>query len=279
MQENLKKFITFEVNDRVKIIPGTRFYTGGPEDGNPKDMEGTLFRIEGEWVRVKWDNGKENGYEKHDLEHSGEEKLNTLYYDANKIYLEKEPKDLADIFKILYPKDKVYRSQTTYSKAINADGKLLLQCAEGRMRSFDDLWIIADTYFPNINVIEVFKEMMLFDVTLKDLEDGNVRKQLSNCSTMERIRFTPSRTTLKSIWFSVDCQKYKSIYTWRDLFNMVYVNTFDQFKDWYKAELIARREAEKAKSMLSIKPKIKKAVIITEKTDVIPLKYRSKLIV
>lgn len=277
MEEKLLKFEKFNLGAIVKIIPGTRFYTGGPNDGNPKDMKGEVYHIDGAWIRVRWANGRENGYEKRDIELVGVNKDEIIYYDANKIYLTKEPKDLADIFNILYPKDKNFRSQNTYNKAKNAEGTLLLQCAEGKMRSFDDLWIIADTYFPGIDPTDVFKEMLTFNVTLKDVEEGVLPKSLSNCSTMERIRFTPSRSTIKAMWYSVDCNKYKSVYTWRDLFNMIYVNSFEQLENWYKTE-IAEREALARKKSLPVNPKVKKAVKI-EKNDVIPLKYRSQQIV
>jgi len=233
MKENLIEYFFFNIGDRVRIVPESRFYRGGPTESNPKDVTGTVYKLENEWISVKWDNDRKNGYEVHDLKHETEKPI--ILVDANKIYLSQEPSDLKHMLEILYPEDKKMKSQETYYKT--NEGKMVVQCIEGRMRSFDDIWIIADTYFPNIDVATVFRELLLFNITIENVEKGIIPKQLANCSTMKRIRYTNSLCMMWQVWQNVDCGKFESVYKWRDLFNMLYINNLEQWKDWYRKEL------------------------------------------
>lgn len=269
MEKNLIVYVEFKKGTRVKIRPDSRFYTGDAEACNPKDVPGIITDDRGDWKKVIWDNGKENSYEDVDLmplELAGEN-----FVDTNKIYLEKEPKDLLEIFEILYPLDKKRRSQKSFYKS-EADGAFLLQCNEGKMRSFDDIYIIANTYFPGIDIRIVFKELLLFNTKLSQIKEDLLHKSLGNCSTMRRIRYTNSMSTIRQIWLGVDCAKYDSIHTWRDLFNMIYINSASQLKEWYVRELSEREN--KPKPVLFQIPK--KPVVIKEPhhKDVIPAAFR-----
>lgn len=64
--------LKFKVGDRVKIIPGTRYYYGESDSNNPKDIEGTVTKAEEPTsidsnYSVMWDNKMHNGYHEKDL--------------------------------------------------------------------------------------------------------------------------------------------------------------------------------------------------------------------
>jgi len=235
MKENLIEYRIFKVGDRVKIIPNTRFYKGGPLESNPKDVGGSITKIEDDWHSVKWDNGRTNGYEVNDLIYEGEDK--TVIVNANRIYLPSTPETVEELFGILYQKaiGGIRTCETYYIDT--KTNQQVKQCSAGRMRSFDDIWIMCDTYFPEIDIREVFKKLMLWNVRLEDIERGVIPKQLSNCSTMQRIRYTNGLMSIRQIWGNIDCAHFKSVYKWRDLFNMIYINSEEQLKDWYLREL------------------------------------------
>lgn len=63
-----------------------------------------------------------------------------------------------------------------------SDQKFLYpQCEETKMRSFNDLYDIARTYFPEVTPKEVFETLIALPI--------KVKVQLGFCSTMRRIRF------------------------------------------------------------------------------------------
>jgi len=59
----------FKVGDRVKIATTSEYYN--TTEGNPKDVEGTIYEINDKWdlgIRVQWDNNFHNSYDSIDLE-------------------------------------------------------------------------------------------------------------------------------------------------------------------------------------------------------------------
>lgn len=58
----------FKIGDRVMIVPGTRYYTGGKGSNNPKDIQGIVDKIyDKHQYGVLWDNKKHNSYNETDL--------------------------------------------------------------------------------------------------------------------------------------------------------------------------------------------------------------------
>lgn len=240
MKEELIDYILFKIGDRVKIKYDSRFYLGEPDQSNPKDVPGEITKMDNEWISVLFENGRRNSYPHNHLELE----ISMVYpkVNANRIYLGKTPNSLTYMFNLIW--DRSGRSNQTYYK-LEGTGDLVLQCVGGKMRSFDDIWIIADTYFPEIDVADIFKELMLWNVTSSHIKEGFLWKGLANCSTMKRIRFTNSPTKIDVIWKMVDSDKFESVYYWRDLFNMLYINTKKQFIDWITEEVNARELANK----------------------------------
>jgi hypothetical protein len=216
----------------VRIKPGTRFYGAGMR-ANPKDMDGQIVEGTSAWLSVMWENGTVNNYEEHDL--LWERPFDMAEVDSNKIYF-KDPKIKIDSFdtlmRVLYsPKNNMFTKETFYK--VENTGEYLEQCKRNKMRSFDDIWILADTYLPGIDVKDVFTGLLLYNVKQLDLDRNVVFKSFANCSTMRRIRYTNSYTSLDNIMYNVDCNKYDSIYSWRELFNMIGIKTNQDLKEWY----------------------------------------------
>lgn len=93
------------------------------------------------------------------------------------------------------------------------------QCDHGRMRSFDDLWAICNTYFPDITAKEVFQELLNYGFNKPAL------LCFSNCSTIRKIRITADTSKNKQFVTSVLNIKYNSIYNWEELFQMIGLET------------------------------------------------------
>ena len=234
MEENLILVPLITLGAVVRIKPGTRFY--GMGSGNPKDMPGKLVEGESAWLSVQWENGRHNNYEEHDL--IFDRPFDMCEINSNNIFFEDpvEIKSMDDLLNTLYPKDKQGYPVETFYKAI-ATGDLLQQCKKNKMRSFDDIWILADTYMPGIDVKDIFKGLLLFGVEDYEIKRNIIRKSFSNCSTMKRIRYTNSFSSIDTALHSIDCNKYDSIYSWRNLFDMIGVKTSSDLLEWYKNEL------------------------------------------
>lgn len=218
---------------RVKILPGTRFYGSG--GGNPKDVWGSIVHGESAWLSVKWDNKSTNNYEIADLEF--EVPLETVETDGNKIYFA-DPDlvitNMNELLDALYPKKK-YCAETFYIN--KATGERFQQCQADRMRSFDDIWILADTYMPDIELVDVMKGLLLYNVTAKDIESKVLPKSFSHCSTMRRIRYTNSNSSFNRILQNINCNKYDSIFTWKELFDMINIKNDADLLEFYNKEL------------------------------------------
>lgn len=81
----------------------------------------------------------------------------------------------------------------------------IIQTTEGRLRSFDDVYIVARTYFPDITIREV--ALILFK-----FRPRGFFPQLYHCSTMARIRivYVPHFQILNT-------EQFNSKYSWEDI--------------------------------------------------------------
>lgn len=237
-----------KVGARVRIKPGTRFYGGPKTSANPTDVGGAIIDGTSAWLSVKWDNKTKNNYEEHDL--IFDEPNDMVEVDANKIYFKNkdvEIKDMNELLLQLYPLKRGGYAVATYYQIRSTD-ELICQCKKDKMRSFDDILILANTYLPGIEVKDVLIGLLMFNVKLEEVVGGNVKKSFGNCSTMKRIRYTNSYVNFKTIFYNIDCNKYDSIYSWRDLFNMIDVKKGEDLQQWYLTQF-----AEKEKPVLTDK--------------------------
>ena len=109
-------------------------------------------------------------------------------------------------------KNNDYRALETYYDKDCIDR----HCDNGRLRSFDDVYIVLRTYFPYITVLEVFDIIMRSGITV------NGQKQLpsfASCGAMARIRITYNAWWSKLSKAHLESQ-YDSKYSWADLIEM-----------------------------------------------------------
>ena len=96
----------------------------------------------------------------------------------------------------------------------------IIQCDAGKMRSFDDLWAICQTYYPDISAKDVMQELLQYSV------NQEIPLSFGRCSTMGKIRITCKR---KGCLLINDYPtKYNSIYSWNDLFKMVGLEDYEK---------------------------------------------------
>lgn len=233
MKEEIIEVPIIIVGTKVRIKPGTRFYGSG--SSNPKDMDGHIVKGQSDWISVKWEKGCTNNYEASDLDFINP--LEIVKVNKNKIYFEDSelnPKDMNELMDMLYSEGGGLACRTIY-KEVDTD-KAVEQCKPNKMRSFDDIYYLANAYMPGIEPKDVLKGMLLHKFTEKHLEDKMLYKSFSHCSTMERIRFTNSYNSFNNVLRNIDCSKYKSIYSWRELFAMIDVKSSEDLYEWYKKE-------------------------------------------
>lgn len=91
-----------------------------------------------------------------------------------------------------------------------------VQCHANKMRSFDDLLAAVNTYFPTASPKLLIK--CLLTVNIKFKSGSKTRLRLENCGDIQRTRILFHCTDCNG-YFGHD--KYKSKYSWEDLFLML----------------------------------------------------------
>ena len=239
----VKKF-NFAVNDRVRISKNAPMY--GKNSFHPKDVEGTLVNIklnsdkEGTNcpLYIVWDNNQLSANCLQDVELVEAEALEGRYeYEKDELFFENFiPSTPDEVLPALYSEQ--YKTATaTYYK--NKFG-ILLHCVKGKLRSFADIYYLFKAYFPEETMESVFKRMLLYSVKESDIDSRHIGVQLSECSTMKRIRYIPhgNNYNTRDIWrAAMDARQYESIIHWRDLFGSLGIRSETHLQNWYKSEL------------------------------------------
>lgn len=91
-----------------------------------------------------------------------------------------------------------------------------LHCPEGKLRSFDDIFDLVNTYYDNISVKELIHTLATLDVK----RNGNeLFMHTGTCGSIRRIRmlYVPKGLLPQDI----SKEKYDSKYSWKELFNMI----------------------------------------------------------
>lgn len=141
-------------------------------------------------------------------------------------------------------------------------------CNRHRMRSFDDLYMIMKNYYPMTTVKGLFKRLLLFRPLVKDLtynkpvkdntgriikynkvtEDIYLLPSFYNCSTMNRIRLTYCFNIGGAIPYkigytsAININKYQSVYSWKDLFSMLDINSQKDLDKYLEENLVKKEE-------------------------------------
>jgi len=149
-----------------------------------------------------------------------------------KIYLktDKEFKNINEVIYALYNHN-YHFAYETYSNKECTD----LQCSEGKLRSFDDIYYLCKTYFPDTTEKDVIYELV-------NLKINNKVCWFAYCGGMGRIKiqfYLPGRLIIA---FGVN-RIYNNIsntsstisgYNWKKLFKLIGINNSEEFKEYTK---------------------------------------------
>lgn len=238
------KQFNFEINDRVRVFKNSPMY--GKNSFHPENMEGTIANIKENCdseatecpLYIVWDNDTLSANALQNIELIDAERLKDRFvYNLEELFLKDiTPETVDDVLPLLYS-GKYQSAVETYYK--NGFGERL-HCKNGKLRSFDDIYYLFKAYFPEETYTSIFKRMLLYNVTLKQFNESNLPFQMSECSTIKRIRYIPfgNSSCYKRIWNeAVDAKQYESITHWLELFKLLDINSETDLKNWYKKEL------------------------------------------
>ncbi len=104
------------------------------------------------------------------------------------------------------------------------------QCRANKYRSFDDMFDVIKTYFPNTTEKEFLNELITLSITTGHKAPQILYPQLYACSTMRRIRITYVTAQQYSLPFQ--SPKYDSKYSWKELLTMLNINNATGFREY-----------------------------------------------
>lgn len=239
----IKRF-NFDVNDRVRVLKTSQVY--GKDNFHPADMEGTIITIRENCdseatecpLYIVWDNDQLSANSLQNIELIDAERLkNRFTYNLEELFFKDlVPKTVDEVLPLLYS-GKYESAIETYYK--NDFGERL-HCKVGKLRSFDDIYYLFKAYFPEETHESVFKRMLLYGVSIKDVKSNRFKFQLSECSTIERIRYIPfgNNSSIEKIWNEArNAKQYKSFTHWLSLFKLIGVKSHEDLASWYEKEL------------------------------------------
>lgn len=95
-------------------------------------------------------------------------------------------------------------------------------------RSFDDLLIMINTYYPSIKPLKLMHYLLIFR---KNLPTGiQVKPYLGFCGGMQRIKYLPYQQT--NYPNDIDRKMSKSKYTWEELLKPLGIKNRKDFEDY-----------------------------------------------
>lgn len=237
------KNFNLDVGDRVIVSPTAPMY--GLNSFHPIGVQGTIVLIKPNSdakgsncpLYIVWDNDQLSANTLQDIKLVDHDRLKDRYtYNLNEIFFKDTvPAKLEDLLPMLYS-GKYNSAIETYYK--NEFG-ILSHCVPGKLRSFDDIYYLFTTYFPEETIESVFKRILLYGINETHITTNNMPFQLAECSTMRRIRYIPAGSNYRiQNMFStaISSNKYDSIYSWRQLFAMIGIKNASELTAWYKLQ-------------------------------------------
>lgn len=105
------------------------------------------------------------------------------------------------------------------------------QCYADRLRSFDDLFVLFTTYYPELTEKDLIE--ILSSTVLKSSSNRPLYLHVGNCGSINRIRiFYYIDIPICALHFN--CSKYDSKYSWVDLFKMININSGEEYTKYLK---------------------------------------------
>lgn len=147
-----------------------------------------------------------------------------------KIYLklDKKPENIIELLYALFSYGIDTSNTVTNVITYNDEECQEIQCDCRKYRSFDDIFDIVNTYFPETPVEEVFKSMLILNIKNTD-KKSNLYPWLYRCSTIKRIVFCYNYNKSEQEFSS---EKYESKYNWVDLMTMIGIKNQQELKNY-----------------------------------------------
>lgn len=141
------------------------------------------------------------------------------------IYVKFEkPETIREFLQLFYnQRSNSYNSNMLFATITYHDQECTdLQCSRD-VRSFDDLYEMIQTYFPETTVKQFVFELLTVKLTLKNTETV-FKPYLSYCNGMGKIRFLPHLDTCKN-WSEYQKKMQHSKYSWEELLKTQDINS------------------------------------------------------
>lgn len=238
------KQFNFEVNDRVKVSKNAPMY--GKNNFHPADIEGTIISIRYNAdsasadcpLYIVWDNDQFSANSLQDIELVNKEAVEGRFtYNLEELFFKDAiPQTVENVLPLLYSSTYNAAVETYYKNSFGS----MLHCKKGKLRSFDDIYYLFKAYFPEETHESVFKRMLLYNVKLSQIKSNGLTLQLSECSTIKRIRYIPfgNSSSVKRIWNEArEAKQYESFIHWSNLFKLINVKSPEDLNAWYIKEL------------------------------------------
>ena len=108
-------------------------------------------------------------------------------------------------------------------------GGTLPQCQSQKLRSFDDLFEIFTTYYPEITEKDLIR--LLTTANIKSTNGTQLYLHINNCSGIQRIRILYF-DNIDNCVNNFHCEKYQSKYSWVDLYKLIGINSAAELKQY-----------------------------------------------
>ena len=138
-----------------------------------------------------------------------------------KIYIKGEkPKDISELIRRIATGGNWMITYFVGGATYNDEACLDLQCANNKRRSFDDIYHACNTYFPGTSAKDVFKAILSLNIKKGDLQ---LYPYFTYCSGIRRIVIL----YYKDAGVHAPEVKYDSLYSWKELFEMLDITPND----------------------------------------------------
>ena len=185
-------------------------------------------------VIVVWDDNSVNLHSINEIKLVDEESvLNRFTFDGEKLYFKDDvPATPDDVLPLLYSGD-YNASVATYYKN---EHTVLLQCVNGKYRSFDDIYYLFKAYFPETTHDDVMIKLLTYNVKKGHFKENAFPIQFAACSTMSRIRYLPVQgpsTLNRLLDQAFDSPQYNSFKDWSQLFSGIGISNEKDLARFY----------------------------------------------
>lgn len=148
------------------------------------------------------------------------------------IYIKfKRPRTVKEFLNMFYQKDRYDSHKLVASETYKDKECTILQCDKNRIRSYDDLYELVKTYYPSYN-----RKKLTLLLVKSDFNNNIIGGYFGSCADMLKIRYIPiirkgsySEVLMDNYFEICETSKYRSKYSWKELFSKVGINSQKDF--------------------------------------------------